>query len=90
MTPSEVISRLKPVGELSVMHPISWADEARDTSAWLGNTLQQEAVKKLYSISERVRLCNDRRIKQDWYYLQSSDHFFYSPQSISRYSSTRQ
>ena len=77
MTPSEVISRLKPVGELSVMHPISWADEARDTSAWLGNTLQQEAVKKLYSISERVRLCNDRRIKQDWYYLQSSDHFFY-------------
>ena len=77
MTPSEVIAKLKPVSELPVMHPISWADEARDTSAWLGNTLQKEAVSKLYSIAERVHLCNDRRIKQDWNYLQSSDHFFY-------------
>ena len=43
----------------------------------MGNILQQEAVKKLYSLGERVRLCEDRRIKQDWYYLQASDHFFY-------------
>ncbi len=77
MTPSEVVTKLKPVGELSVMHPISWADEARDTSAWMGNILQDEAVHKLYSIGERVRLCDDRRIHQDWYYLQASDHFFY-------------
>jgi alpha-amylase len=76
-TPSEVVAKMKPVDQLSVMHPISWADEERDTSAWLGNTLQQEAVHKLYSIGERVRLCRDRRIKQDWYYLQASDHFFY-------------
>lgn len=76
-SPSEVISKLKPVSELSVPSPISWADEARDTSAWLGNTLQQEAVKKLYSIGERVRLCQDKRIKLDWNYLQASDHFFY-------------
>ena len=76
-TPSEVVSKLKSVGSLSVPYPMSWADEARDTSAWLGNTLQKEAVKKLYSISERVRLCDDKRIKQDWYYLQASDHFFY-------------
>lgn len=76
-TPSGVVSKLKSVGSLSVPYPMSWADEARDTSAWLGNTLQNEAVKKLYSISERVRLCDDKRIKQDWYYLQASDHFFY-------------
>lgn len=76
-SPSEVISKLKPVSELCVPTPISWADEARDTSAWLGNTLQQEAVKKLYSIGERVRLCQDKRIKLDWNYLQASDHFFY-------------
>ncbi len=76
-TPSEAISKLKPVGELSVMHPISWADEARDTSAWLGNKLQNEAFSKLYSVAERVRLCDDRRLKQDWYYLQASDHLFY-------------
>lgn len=76
-TPSEAVQKLKAVGELSVLHPISWADEARDTSAWLGNKLQQEAFNKLYSVAERVRLCDDRRLKQDWYYLQGSDHFFY-------------
>lgn len=77
LTPSEAIAKLKPVGELSVLHPISWADEARDTSAWLGNKLQNEAFSKLYSVAERVRLCDDRRLKQDWYYLQASDHLFY-------------
>lgn len=77
VTPSEAISKLKPVAELVVPHPISWSDEARDTSAWLGNGLQNEAFEKLYSIAERVRLCEDKRIRQDWYYLQASDHFFY-------------
>ncbi|MEF9923844.1 MAG: glycoside hydrolase family 57 protein [Muribaculaceae bacterium] len=76
-TPSEAIAKLKSVGELAVPFPMSWADEARDTSAWLGNTLQNEAFHKLYSIAERVRLCDDRRLKQDWNYLQASDHFFY-------------
>lgn len=76
-TPSEVVSKFKAVDSLSVLHPISWADEARDTSAWLGNKLQNEAFNKLYSVAERVRLCSDRRLKQDWQYLQGSDHFFY-------------
>ena len=77
LTPTEAVSKLKPVGELWVMHPISWADEARDTSAWLGNKLQNEAFQKLYSVAERVRLCEDRRLKQDWYYLQGADHLYY-------------
>lgn len=76
-TPADAITRLKSVGELSVVHPISGADEARDTSAWLGNQLQREAFDKLYSVAERVRLCSDRRLKQDWWYLQASDHFYY-------------
>ena len=59
-TPTEVISKLKPVDSLSVSYPISWADEERDTSAWLGNLLQNEAFEKLYSVGERVRLCDDR------------------------------
>uniref|UniRef100_UPI002730EE9C glycoside hydrolase family 57 protein n=1 Tax=Muribaculum intestinale TaxID=1796646 RepID=UPI002730EE9C len=76
-TPTTAVTKLKPVAELSILHPISWADEARDTSAWLGNKLQNEAFNKLYSVAERVRLCTDRRLKQDWNHLQSSDHFFY-------------
>lgn len=77
MTPTDAISKLKPVGELSIMHPISWTDESRDTTAWLGNKLQNEAFGKLYSVAERVRLCDDRRLKQDWNYLQAADHLFY-------------
>lgn len=77
ITPTEAVSKIKAVAELGVPFPMSWADEARDTSAWLGNQLQKEAFDKLYSVSERVRLCDDRRLKQDWYYLQASDHFFY-------------
>jgi alpha-amylase len=77
MTPSEVVSKLKPVDTISIPYAISWADEARDTSAWKGNSLQKEALEKLYGIAERVNLCTDRRLKQDWQYLQASDHFYY-------------
>lgn len=77
MTATEAVKKLKAVGPLEVPYPISNADEARDTSAWLGNRLQNEAFEKLYSVAERVRLCTDRRLKQDWWYLQGADHFFY-------------
>lgn len=68
---------MKPVDSISVPYPISWVDEERDCSSWLGNVLQQEAFRKICEIGERVRLCDLRRIRQDWYYLQSSDHFYY-------------
>lgn len=76
-TPSEAASHLKSVDELSIPYPISGIDEARDVSAWKGNELQREALNKLYAVAERVSLCSDRRLKQDWEYLQSSDHFYY-------------
>jgi len=75
--PSEVFEANKPVDTVSVPYPMSWVDEEKDCSSWLGNTLQQEAFQKINEISERVRLCEDRRIRQDWTYLQSSDHFYY-------------
>lgn len=76
-TPSEAVAKLKPVGELSVPYPLSCMDEARDVSAWKGNELQNEALRKLYGAAERVSLCTDRRLKQDWEYLQNADHFYY-------------
>ena len=76
-SPSEVVGKLKPVGEISIPTAISDMDEARDVSAWKGNELQNEALDKLYAVAERVSLCQDRRLKQDWKYLQSSDHFYY-------------
>lgn len=74
-TPTEILSGYKPVSELDVNYPMSWIDEERDTSAWLGNGLQREAFNKLYSVAERVHLCDDRRIKQDWDYLQATNNF---------------
>ena len=76
-TPSEIFKLMKPVDCLSVPYPMSWVDEERDTSSWLGNVLQQEAFRKICEIGERVRMCEPRRIRQDWYYLQSSGHFYY-------------
>lgn len=77
VTPSEAVEKIKPVGTLSVVHPISGTDEARDTSAWLGNAMQREAFDKLYSAAERVSKCNNRMLKQDWVRLQTCDHFYY-------------
>jgi alpha-amylase len=74
-TPSEVICKLKSVDQVDVPYPMSWVDEERDISCWLGNVMQREAFDKLYSVAERVRLCTDRRIKQDWSYMQASNNF---------------
>lgn len=76
-TPSEATNMLKPIGELAVPYPCSWAGEEKDISPWLGNVLQQEAASKLYEIAERVHMVTDRRILQDWTYLQVSNHFNY-------------
>jgi alpha-amylase len=77
MTPSEIADTLQPVSAISVPSPISWADEERDITAWLGNELQVAAFDKLYQLSDRVKLCNDPQMNKDWEYLQSSDHFYY-------------
>lgn len=74
-TPTEVVTKLKSVSKLDVPDPISWVDEERDITPWLGNALQREAFNKLYGVAERVYLCSDRRIKQDWDYLQASNNF---------------
>ncbi|MBQ8360859.1 MAG: glycoside hydrolase family 57 protein [Bacteroidaceae bacterium] len=74
-TPSEVIAKLKSVDQVDVPYPMSWVDEERDISCWLGNMMQREAFDKLYSVAERVHLCTDRRIKQDWSYMQASNNF---------------
>lgn len=74
-TPTEVVTKLKSVGQIDVAYPLSWTDEERDASPWLGNILQREAFNKLYSVAERVYMCSDRHIKQDWDYLQASNNF---------------
>ncbi len=77
MTPSEAIDRFQPVAPIHVPQPISWADEARDLTAWLGNEMQHEAFEKIYSLEGMINQVNDQELWKDWIYLQTSDHFYY-------------
>ena len=76
-TPSEVCAKMKSVGQLDVPDTLSWMDEERDVSCWLGNPMQREAFNKLYSVADRVRIANDPRINQDWDYLQATNNFYF-------------
>jgi len=74
-TPTEICMKMKSVGSVDVPDTLSWVDEERDVSCWLGNPMQREAFNKLYSVADRVRIANDPRLNQDWDYLQASNNF---------------
>ena len=74
-TPTEICMKTKSVGAIDVPDTLSWVDEERDCSCWLGNAMQREAFNKLYSVADRLLIANDPRINQDWDYLQASNNF---------------
>lgn len=76
-TPSEIAASCQSVSLLHVPHPISWADEERDLTAWLGNDLQDEAISKLYDLKPMVDQLGDVNLHHVWLALQASDHFYY-------------
>ncbi|NLX41691.1 MAG: polysaccharide deacetylase family protein [Bacteroidales bacterium] len=73
----EAISCHQPVAPLHVPYPISWADEERDTSAWLGNELQNEAFNKIAALEADVLKAKDEKLLNIYRKLQESDHFYY-------------
>jgi alpha-amylase len=79
--PSEIAKKTESVDSLSVPYPMSWYGKDKNLNPWTANDLQQEALKKLYAVSERVRLCNDKPLQHDWLMLQTADHFRYMSHS---------
>ncbi len=77
LTPSEAIERLPRRGLLSSPRTISWADEARDLSAWQGNDLQRDALKQLFALEGRVKASGSPELLSDFRRLTTSDHFYY-------------
>lgn len=77
LTPKEAAAKHQPVAPLHVPYPISWADEERDLTAWLGNELQNEAFEELYKTREKVNALKDEALIHDYNCLQASDHFYY-------------
>jgi alpha-amylase len=74
-TPTEIFMKMNSVGPIDVPDTLSWMDEERDVSSWLGNPMQREAFNKLYSVADRILVADDPRINQDWDYLQASNNF---------------
>lgn len=76
-TVSEASKRLQPVAVLHCPYAMSWADEERDVTAWLGNDLQNEAFRKLYSLAPKIKRVKNKDFDFVWHFMQNSDHFYY-------------
>ncbi len=76
-TVSEAAKAYQPVGVLHCPHVMSWADEERDVTAWLGNELQNEAFSKLYALKDKVKALKSADYEYVWNFMQTSDHFYY-------------
>lgn len=77
MTISEAAASHPAVDEIDAPHTITWADTERDLTAWLGNRMQQEALKHLYELEDSVLRTSDATLIADWRKLQTSDHVYY-------------
>jgi alpha-amylase len=76
-TVDEAITTHNPAGEISMPHTVTWADSERDLTAWLGNGMQQEALRHLYALEESIVRSGDQQLIDDWRKLQTSDHVYY-------------
>jgi len=77
VTVSEAVDRYKPVGEIDVPWAISWADEDRNVSTWLGNDMQKACFNELKNIGRKLKEKTNESLLQTWRRLQTSDHLYY-------------
>ena len=84
-TPAECWENIPPIAVANVGHPISWDGYDKDVSAWMGNDLQNEAIRAIYSISERLHMSNNEVLRQDFAYLLSADHFKFMSTKMGAY-----
>ena len=76
-TPAQSASTFIPEKVYDVPFYLSWADTERDLSAWIGNSMQQNALAKIYEIESLVKKSKDKNLIETWRKLQTSDHFYY-------------
>jgi alpha-amylase len=77
LLPSEVIEKYKTKADIDIQEFISWADVERDLSAWVGNEMQNNAIKELFKLEKSILSSKDEKLVQDWRKLSTSDHFYY-------------
>jgi len=71
------IDDIKSIPIYDVPEPISWADVDRDLTAWIDNDLQQDSLRVLYDLEDKVLEIDDDKMTDVWRKLQTSDHFYY-------------
>ena len=76
-TVGEAAAAHQPIGVLHCPHPMSWTDEERDITAWLGNELQNEAFSKLYDMQSNVSKLGSEDFNYVWNFMKASDNFYY-------------
>lgn len=77
MTISEAADYYEASDFVDVPQTITWADTERDLTAWLGNTMQHDAIHALYALEDKILQSEDQDLISDWRKLQTSDHFYY-------------
>jgi alpha-amylase len=78
-TPSQAVERVPSAGQIDVPNfsTISWADRERDTSAWLGNEMQQYCYEEIKRMEDVVKATGDANVLHAWRLMQTSDHLYY-------------
>ncbi len=78
-TPSDAIARVPVQGEIDVpvFSTISWADQERDTSAWLGNEMQQYCFEEMKRMEAAIKATGNAEYLHVWRLMQTSDHLYY-------------
>jgi alpha-amylase len=79
-TPSEVVEKHPSQGEIDVPESggtVSWADLERDSSGWLGNTMQWAYYTSLRRLEPLVKEVCDVDFLKLWRCFQTSDHLYY-------------
>jgi len=77
VTVSEALQRYTTVGDIDVPWAISWADEDRNVSTWLGNDMQIACFTLLQDIGRLVKKQKKKELLHAWRLLQTSDHLYY-------------
>lgn len=77
LLPKEVTKKHTAKDILPVPYPISWTDEERDITSWLGNELQKEAFTELFKIQPLVKKKKNAELNEDYSRLQASEHFYF-------------
>lgn len=77
VTLEETAKLLHPQDIISTEEFVSWSDEEKDLSAWLGGDLQKIAFDALSGLYVQVKNAGSSKLLTEYRYLQASDHFYY-------------